>query len=151
MGKHGRPNKAEQLHTEQTLWPYFEKMLSTSLAARDTGININTVKKYYGKFSDQIRSSEHPDFIQRSKNIIRNCNLALDVQLSKLYTLQNKLEMQINHEIKQHDRIPPILYKISIALSDKISEILLKKANLTLSPTADITLSNYIKESGTVA
>lgn len=151
MGKYGRPNKAEQLCIEKILWPYFEKMLSTSFAARDTGININTVKKYYKVFSDQIRSSEQADFIQRSKDFIRSCNLALDNQLSKLYTLQDKLEMQINHEIKQHDRIPPALYKISIALSDRICDLLLKKTNLTLSPTADITLSNYIKESISVA
>lgn len=151
MGKHGRPNKAEQLRIEQTLRPYFEKMLSTSFAARDTGININTVKRYYKIFSDEIRSSEHTDFIQRSKNIIQNCNLALDIQLSKFYTLQNKLEMQINSEIKQHDKIPPILYKISITLSDNISDLLLKKVNLTISPTADITLSNYIKGGGAIA
>lgn len=151
MGKHGRPNKAEQLHIEKILWPYFEKMLSTSFVARNTGININTVKKYYKVFSDQVRSSEQTDFIKRSKDIIQSCNLALDKQLSKLYTLQDKLEMQINHEIKQHDRIPPVLYKISIALSDKISDLLLKKANMILSPTADITLSNYTKESVSVA
>jgi hypothetical protein len=151
MGKHGRPNKAEQLHIEKTLWPYFEKMLSTSFAASDTGINISTVKKYYNKFSYQIRSVEHPDFIQRSKNTIQNCYLALDVQLSKLYTLQDKLELQISHEIKQHCIIPPMLYKISITLSEKISELLLKKANLILSPTADVTLSNILRESEAIA
>ena len=151
MGKHGRPSKAEQLHIEKTLRPYFEKMLSPSFAARDAGININTVKKYYRVFSDEIRSSEHPDFIQRSKNIIQNCSLAFDVQLSKLYTLQDKLEAQINQEIKQKGKIPPALYKISIRLSTEIAGLLFKKANLTLSPTADITLSRYIKESGIVA
>ena len=126
-------------------------MLSPSFAARDAGININTVKKYYRVFSDEIRSSEHPDFIQRSKNIIQNCSLAFDVQLSKLYTLQDKLEAQINQEIKQKGKIPPALYKISIRLSAEIAGLLFKKANLTLSPTADITLSRYIKESGIVA
>jgi len=151
MGKHGRPSKAEQLHIEKTLRPYFEKMLSPSFAARDAGININTVKKYYRVFSDEIRSSEHPDFIQRSKNIIQNCSLAFDVQLSKLYTLQDKLEAQINQEIKQKGSIPPALYKISMRLSAEIAGLLFKKANLTLSPTADITLSRYIKESGIVA
>jgi hypothetical protein len=151
MGKHGRPSQAEQLHIEKTLRSYFEKMLSPSFAARDAGININTVKKYYRVFSDEIRSSEHPDFIQRSKNIIQNCSLAFDVQLSKLYTLQDKLEAQINQEIKQKGKIPPALYKISIRLSTEIAGLLFKKANLTLSPTADITLSRYIKESGIVA
>lgn len=151
MGKHGRPSKAEQLHIEKTLWSYFEKMLSTSFAARDTDININTVKKYYNIFAAEIRSSEHPDFIERSKNTIRNCILALDIQLKKLYTLQDKLEAQINYDLKEHNTISPILYKTSITLSDKIADILFKKTNLILGPTADITLSNYIKESGTVA
>jgi hypothetical protein len=126
-------------------------MLSSSIAAKETGININTVKKYYRDFSNQIKLSQHPDFIQHSKNTIQNCMLALDVQISKLYTLQDKLEMQMNHEIRQHDSIPPMLYKISISLSDKISDLLLKKTNLTISPTADITLSRFIKESGTIA
>lgn len=121
-------------------------MLSPSNASKETGININTVKKYYQKFSDQIRSSQHPDFIQRSKDTIQNCNIALDVQLSKLYTLQDKLETQINHEIKEHGSISPKYYKLSINLSDKISQLILQKSNLLLSPTADITLSNYIKE-----
>ena len=126
-------------------------MLSSSIAAKETGININTVKKYYRDFSNQIKSSQHPDFIQRSKNTVQNCSLAFDVQLSKLYTLQDKLEAQINQEIKQKGKIPPALYKISMRLSAEIAGLFFKKANLTLSPTADITLSRYIKESGIVA
>ncbi len=147
----GRPNKAEQLHIERKLRPYFERMLSTSLAARKSGININTVKKYYKVFSDEIKLSEHPDFIQRSKYSIQNCALAIDSQLSKLYTLQDKLELQINSEIKQHGRVTPTLYKISITLTKNISDLLFRKTNLIISPTADITLSNYIKEGETIA
>jgi len=134
------------LQIEKTLWPYFEKMLSSSIASKETGLNINTVKKYYRQFSDQIRSSLHPDFICNSKDTIQNCIIALDIQLSKLYTLQDKLEMQINNEIKENSTISPTLYKISINLSEKISQLLLKKTDLSLSPTADITLSHYLKE-----
>lgn len=151
MGKHGRPNKAEQLYIEKTLWPYFETMISTTIAARDTGLTHNTVKKYYKLFSNQIRSSENPDFIEMSKNIVQNCILALDNQLKKLYTLQNKIEAQINHELKEHHTIPPQLYKISISLSNQIIDLIMKKTNLILSPTADVTLANYIKEDKIVA
>ena len=42
--KIGRPNKSEQLQLERKLRPYFEKMLSVSFAARETRVNINTVK-----------------------------------------------------------------------------------------------------------
>jgi len=151
MGKRGRPNKAEQLHIERTLRACFEKMLSVSFASRETKINPNTVKKYYKVFSDEIKSSEHPDFIENSKQSISNCALAVDNQLSKLYTLQNKLEMQINSEIKAHGKVTPTLYKISINLSKNISDLLFKKTDLIISPTADITLSNYLKEGEAVA
>ena len=43
--KRGRPNKSEQLELERKLLPYFERMLTTSLAAKETGINPNTIKK----------------------------------------------------------------------------------------------------------
>ena len=145
----GRPNKSEQLQLERKLRPYFEKMLSATFAARKTRINVNTVKKYYKTWFDEIKSSEHPDFIKRSKITISNSNLALDIQLSKLYKLQETLEKQINHNIKQNGGIPNIeinVYKTSILLSEKISDLILKKTNLIVSPTADVTLSHEIKE-----
>ena len=147
--KIGRPNKSEQLQLERKLRPYFEKMLSVSFAAKETGVHVNTIKKYYKTWYDEIKSTEHPDFIKRSKNTIRNSNLALDNQLSKLYKLQNTLEKQIKNDIKQNNGIPNLslgLYKVSILLSEKISDQILKKTNLTVTPTADITLSNQIKE-----
>ena len=145
----GRPSKAEQLQIERKLRPYFARMLSVSFAAKETGININTVKKYYKLWSDEIKAIEHPDFIERSKTIIQNSNLALDHQLSKLYKLQETLKKQINHNIKQNNGIPNLslgLYKVSILLSEKISDLILKKTNLTVTPTADVTLSNQVKE-----
>jgi len=145
----GRPNKSKQLQIERKLRPYFERMLTTSLAAKETGVNINTVKKYYKIWSDEIKSTEHPDFMERSKIIIRNSILALDNQLSKLYKLQEILEKQINYNIKQNNKIPNLelgIYKTSILLSDKISDLILKKTNLIVTPTADITLSNELKE-----
>lgn len=147
--KRGRPNKAEQLQIERKLRPYFEKMLSVSFAARETGVNINTVKKYYKTWSDEIKAIEHPDFIERSKIIIRNSVLALDIQLSKLYKLQETIEKQINHNIKQNNKIPNLeinIYKTSILLSEKIADLILKKTDLTVTPTADVTLSNEVKE-----
>ena len=147
--KRGRTNKAEQLQLERKLRPYFEKTLSVSFAARETGVNINTVKKYYKTWSDEIKSTEHPDFIERSKIIIRNSVLAIDHQLSKLYKLQEIFEKQINHNIKQNNKIPNLeinIYKTGILLSDKISDLILKKTNLIATPTADVTLSHEIKD-----
>ena len=126
----GRPNKAEQLQIERKLRPYFERMLSVSLASRETKININTVKKYYKVFSDEIKLTEHPDFIKKTKQYIQNCILAIDNQLSKLYKLQDKLEIQINSEIKQYGKATPILYKTSITLSKNITDLLFKKTDL---------------------
>ena len=145
----GRPNKAKQLQIERRLRPYFEKMLTVSLAARETGVNPNTVKKYYKIWYNEIISTEHPDFIKRSKITISNANVALDNQLSKLYKLQAMQEKQIKHTIKQNNGIPYLennIYKTSILLVEKISDLILKKTNLTTTPTADVILSNEIKE-----
>ena len=145
----GRPNKAKQLQIERRLRPYFEKMLTVSLAARETGVNPNTVKKYYKIWYNEIMSTEHPDFIKRSKITISNANVALDNQLSKLYKLQAMQEKQIKHSIEQNNGIPYLennIYKTSVLLVEKISDLILKKTNLTSTPTADVTLSNEIKE-----
>ena len=145
----GRPNKAKQLQIERRLRPYFEKMLTVSLAARETGVNPNTVKKYYKKWHNEITSTEHPNFIKRSKIIISNANIALDNQLLKYYKLQEILEKQIKYTIKQNNGIPYLennIYKTSILLVEKISDLILKKTNLTTTPTADVILSNEIKE-----
>jgi len=124
-------------------------MLTVSLAARETRINVNTVKKYYKIWHNEIMSTEHPDFIKRSKITISNANIALDNQLSKLYKTQAILEKQIEHSIEQNNGIPYLennIYKTSILLIEKISDLILKKTNLTTTPTADIVLSNEIKE-----
>jgi len=124
-------------------------MLTPSLAARETGINIKTVKRYYKIWYDEITSSEHPDFIKRSKITISNANIALDNQLSKLYKLQAIHERQIEYTIKQNNGIPDLdnnIYKTGILLIEKISDLILKKTNLITTPTADIILSNEIKE-----
>ena len=94
-------------------------------------------------------STEHPDFIKRSKITISNANVALDNQLSKLYKLQAMQEKQIKHSIEQNNGIPYLennIYKTSVLLVEKISDLILKKTNLTSTPTADVTLSNEIKE-----
>jgi hypothetical protein len=151
MGKRGRPSKVKQLYIERALRSCFERALSVAFASRETKTNINTVKKYYRVFSDEIKLSEQPDFIEKSKEFIQSCALAIDIQLSKLYKLQDKLEIQMNSEIKQHGKITPALYKISLNLSKNITDLLFRKTNLVISPTADITLSNYIKEDAAVA
>jgi len=124
-------------------------MLTPSLTARETRINVKTVKKYYKIWYDEITYSEHPDFIKRSKITISNANIALDNQLSKLYKLQAIHERQIEYIIKQNNEMPDLdnnIYKTGILLIEKISDLVLKKTNLTTTPTADVTLYNEIKE-----
>ncbi|MCV0400170.1 MAG: hypothetical protein K5785_09295 [Nitrosarchaeum sp.] len=146
---HGRPNKSEQIHIEQKLWPYFAKMISSSTASRKTGLNINTVKKYYRKFSLQTRMSTSSDFVENSKNTIQQCVIAIDDQLLHLHKLQDKINSDIDRQQSMRHLIP--LYKISINLSDKISHLLLQKSNLLLNPTADVKLEQYLKESRALA
>jgi len=84
-----------------------------------------------------------------SKITILNANVALDNQLSKLYKIQAIHEKQITQIIKQNNGIPHLennIYKTNILLIGKISDLILKKINLTTTPTADVILSNEIKE-----
>lgn len=58
-------------------------------------------------------------------------------------------EKQIEYNIKQNNGIPHLennIYKTSILLVEKISDLILKKTNLTATPTADVILANEIKE-----
>lgn len=147
--KNGRPSEAEQLEIERKLRPYFEKSISSSITSRETGINIKTVRKYFHEWCEEIKSSEHLDFIERSKIAKEQAILAYDDQLLILYKIQEDIEKQAENSIKQSGGIPKLdrwLYKQRIEVSNAIVNLINLKTALTNTPTADITLAKKVQE-----
>ena len=147
--KIGRPSETEQLEIERKLRPYFEKSISSSVTSRETGINIKTVRKYFNEWIEEIKSSEHPDFIERSKIAKEQAILAYDDQLLILYKIQEDIEKQAEDSIKQSGGIPKLdrwLYKQRIDVSYAIVNLISFKTALVNTPTADITLAKRMQE-----
>lgn len=147
--KNGRPSRADQLEMERKLRPYFEKSISSSITSRETGINIKTVRKYFHEWYEEIKSSEHQDFIEICKIAKEQAILAYDDQLLILYKIQEDIEKQVENSIKQSGGIPKLdrwLYKQRIEVSNAIVNLISLKTALTNTPTADITLAKKVQE-----
>ena len=147
--KNGRPSEAEQLEIERKLRPYFEKSIKPYVTSRETEINRKTVTKYFHEWYEEIKSSEHPDFIERSKIAKEQAILACDYQLLKLYKVQEDIEKQAEDSIKQSGGIPKLerwLYKQRIDASNAIVNLINLKTSLANTPTADITLAKEAQE-----
>ena len=147
--KNGRPSEAEQLEIERKLRPYFEKSISPYVTSRETGINIKTVRKYFHEWFEEIKSSEHPDFIERSKIAKEQAILACEDQLLRLYKVQEDIEKQVENSITQSGGIPRLerwVYKQRIEVSSAIVNLIILKTTLANTPTADITLAKKMQE-----
>ena len=128
----GRPSKFEQLQIERKLKSLFMSGLSPYAAAKETGCSINTVKKYYGGFFQEIRDLEGPEFNQACKDRRISACLALEEQLLKMEKMQKELE-----QMPQTGTPYIQLCKLKIGLANLISDLLIKKLNISNSPTAD--------------
>ena len=147
--KNGRPSEAEQLEIERKLRPYFEKSISPYVTSGGAGINIKTVRKYFHKWCEEIKSSEQPDFIERSKIAKEQAILACEDQLLRLYKVQEDIEKQVENSITQSGGIPRLerwVYKQRIEVSSAIVNLIILKTTLANTPTADITLAKKMQE-----
>ncbi len=145
--KNGRPSKAEQLEIQKKLRPYFEKSISASIAASDTGINIKTVNKYYNEWYEEIKNSQQPDFIERCKIEKERNLLAIDRQLLVMYKIQDDLAKQENDsKSNEKPQSEKWLYKQRIEVANAITNLIGKKINLANAPTADVSLENKTRE-----
>ena len=147
--KNGRPSEAEQLEIERKLRPYFEKLKPTSATSEETGLDIKTVRRYFHKWCEEIKSSEHTDFIERCKIAKERAILAHDNQLLILYKAQDHIEEQVENSIEQSGGIPKLerwLYKERIEISNAIIKLINLKTAFVNTPTADITLAKKVQE-----
>ena len=129
----GRPSKYEQIQIERKLKLLFMRGSDSSAAAIETGYSINTLKSYYNNFYQEIRDLEGPEFDQACKDRKISACLGIDEQLLKMEKIQKELEQQSKtggtHDIQ--------LYKLRIGLANSISDLIIKKLNISNSPTSD--------------
>jgi hypothetical protein len=129
----GRPSKFEQLQIEKRLKPLFMRGLSSYSTAFETHYSINTVKKYYDNFYQEIRDLEGSEFNQACKDRKISACLGMDEQLLKMEKMQKELEQKPQTGGTQDIQ----LYKLRISLANSISDLRIKRLNIANSPTSD--------------
>ncbi len=129
----GRPSKFEQLQIEKRLQPLFMIGLSSYSATIETGYSINTVKKYYSNFYQEMRDLEGPEFDQACKDRKISTCFGIDEQLLNMKKMQRELEQKPQTDGSKYIQ----LYKLRISLAKSISDLLTKKLNIANSPTSD--------------
>jgi hypothetical protein len=129
----GRPTKSEQLQIERRLRPLFVKGTNSYYAANETGYSLNTVKKYYRNFFQEVRELEGPEFDQACKDRIISACLGIDEQILKMEKMQKELELKSQTGGKQDIQ----LYKLRINLSNSISNLRIQRLGIANSPTSD--------------
>jgi len=145
--KNGRPSKAEQLEIQKRLRPYFENGISAFVTARETGINIKTVNKYFDEWYKEIKNSQQPEFVERTKFEKERAILVFDNQLLKLYKIQDNLEKQaIVTSGKVKHAFEKGYYKLQAQIVGMIVDLISTRINLANAVTADASLEQKTKE-----
>jgi len=107
MSSPGRLILVKQRKMEKTLQEYFVKGYSESGTASITGIGINTVSKYFGKWHKELLEQDNNEFwrgLEDSRNRVR---LVHDFQLKELYKIQEDMNQEFNdYKLKNNGKIP---------------------------------------------
>jgi hypothetical protein len=143
--KNGRPSKAEQLEIQKKLWPYFSRGISAFTTAKETGINIKTVNKYFAIWFDQSKNSQDHDFIEKCKIENQRAFISYENELSRLYKMRDDL-MKDFQESGKDLQSRKWYYKLDMEISKMIIHLTSLKTALVNSPTADVTLDILQKE-----
>ena len=145
--KGGRPTRKGQLELQDKLRPYFEKGISAFVTTRETGINIKTVNKYFGKWFDEIKNLQQQDFIERTKIEKERAILAIDNQLLKSYKIQDDFEKQAPLTAgKAKDAFEKGYYKMQMQIVGMIVNLISTRLNLVNAVTADASLDQKTME-----
>lgn len=89
----GRPTKKQSLENKKILQKYFLNGSSSEFTSMETGIHINTVRKYFKKFSEIFEKINAEEFDAKSKeNKIRTIIL-YDQTIEELIQYKNKLNI----------------------------------------------------------
>jgi hypothetical protein len=139
-GQAGRPSLAEQLDKQTRLRPYFVDGFKPKYAAKATGINIKTVRKYFRIWNKQLSVADEKEFSRRSKIAIGDASLQIDVRLEKLRYHSDRLEEKLNTVGWSISPEYAWAHEKYDSLQAKIAKLELDKCNLVCQPTADVRL-----------
>jgi len=128
----GRPTQKQQLEIQELLRKNFEKGISATSTSRHTGINIKTVCKYFEEWVEQIKEINDIDFLRRIKLDRGHYLTVLDLQLIKLYQIQDDMEENAipSESMLSGAIIQNRYYKERMNIVNMICEIMKKKFEL---------------------
>jgi hypothetical protein len=145
--KCGRPTKLAQLELQDKVRPYFERGISAFATAKETGINVKTVNKYFEKWYSEIKDSQKQEFIERTKFEKERAVLAIENQLLQSYKIQDDLEKQMPVKSgKARNAFEKGYYKLRMQIVGTIVNLISMKINLANAVTADASLEQKTKE-----
>lgn len=140
----GRPSTAAQLDIKLTLWPYFKVGSKSIDVAKDTGINLNTVKRYFRMWSAKIFEYEEKEFFRACKIAKEEALLKIEARIEKLERQSDKLEEKlqaVDWSISpEYEWVHGQYEKLQVRIVKLESE----KYNLESTPTADIRLKTDV-------
>lgn len=136
----GRPSTAEQIVIKRTLWPYFKVGSKTIDVVQETGIDPNTIKKYFKIWGTKIFKLEEKEFFRACKIAKEEALLKIEIRLEKLEAHSDKLEAKleaVNWSISpEYEWVHNQYEKLQV----RIAKLEAEKYNLESTPTADIRL-----------
>lgn len=142
----GRPSKTEQLEIQKQLRKYFDLGITATLAAKQTGLNIKTVCKYFEEMVEQLQEQEDHDFIERHRNERARIINSLDVILLEA---RESLD-SINSEIQSHKdsgrSIPRQLFSQKQETLRFMFAVIERRGVFSLQPTMDENVKKKIEE-----
>lgn len=142
--RNGRPSITEQVEIEKTLWPYFESRYKAQRAADETGINIKTVRRYFGKWYERYISVQGPEFFKNCKLSNGRTILELNQVISNLEKRSNELDAAIESQGSLQDK--RWIYSEYRKTQESLSKLYLQRNDLENTPTADVTLDAKVEE-----
>jgi superfamily I DNA/RNA helicase len=143
MSNPGRPAKAVQRQMEKILRPYFERNVTASYAARETGINIKTVCNYFNQWSEQIRTETQKDFLSRQQELRERTILNYDDLIFKEYQILDNVDKAIK---RYKNEVPKHLVNVFQDLIKTIANLIEKKGQFTIQPVPEEVIRQKISE-----
>lgn len=146
MGQKGRPSRNQQLELQKVLRTYYERNISASVSARETGINIKTVTKYYMIWSDEIAKASDADFISRVRQEREQIILGYDVLIIESYKSLDTIKSEIANYNNANKPISRWLIDKKTQIIKEISNLYEKNGSFALKMTPDETIKEKVEE-----
>jgi hypothetical protein len=144
-GKGGRPTKGEQAKMQQIFRKYFDRGISATATASQTGHNVKTVCEYFEEWSEQIIELEKKDYLEQHKLDRVQIISSFDTQLIEAYKFADEISNQITLAKKKKGGIAPrYLLEINLDVNKFISSLIEKKGNFVMSPVIDQALKDMV-------